>query len=277
MRMFLFACGILATAAGAAMVGFGISIKEFSLGNTLLTTGTVAIVGGLILVGIATAIQELQRIAEALAVRPPPRASRSLDAFEPAAPAALRAAPPPDPMPSPSIEPAKESAFAAPRMPFSLPPHDDEKADETSLSPRTAPTPEVAAAPERGNKGDVLSVSRLDLSFRPAPPREADAPKEFFDSLWPAPVRANVAADTPAAPEASSADAPPPQQEAEPAPAKEADPVEEAQAVTILKSGIIDEMAYTLYSDGSIEAEMPQGTMRFGSIADLRSYLEKSA
>jgi hypothetical protein len=276
MRMFLFACGILATAAGVAMAGFGISIKEFSLGNTLLTTGTVAIVGGLILVGIATAIQELQRIAEALAVRPPTPASRSL-AFEPAAPAASRAGPSPDRMPSPSIEPAKESAFAAPRMPFSLPPHDDEKADETSLSPRTAPTPEVAAAPERGNKGDVLSVSRLDLSFRPAPPREADAPKEFFDSLWPAPVRANVAAETPAAPEASPADAPPPQQEAEPAHAKEADPVEEAQAVTILKSGIIDEMAYTLYSDGSIEAEMPQGTMRFGSIADLRSYLEKSA
>jgi hypothetical protein len=47
--------------------------------------------------------------------------------------------------------------------------------------------------------------------------------------------------------------------------------------VSILKSGIIDGMAYTLYSDGSIEADMPQGTMRFASVIELRAYLEKSS
>jgi hypothetical protein len=45
--------------------------------------------------------------------------------------------------------------------------------------------------------------------------------------------------------------------------------------VSILKSGVVDGMAYTLYSDGSIEAELPQGTMRFGSIEDLRAHLER--
>jgi hypothetical protein len=50
----------------------------------------------------------------------------------------------------------------------------------------------------------------------------------------------------------------------------------EPQAVSILKSGVIDGMAYTLYSDGSIEAELPQGTIRFASITELRAYLEKS-
>jgi hypothetical protein len=44
-------------------------------------------------------------------------------------------------------------------------------------------------------------------------------------------------------------------------------------AVSILKSGVIDGMAYTLYSDGSIEAELPQGTMRFATIEELRVYL----
>ena len=37
-----------------------------------------------------------------------------------------------------------------------------------------------------------------------------------------------------------------------------------------------DGMAYTLYTDGSIEAELPQGTMRFSSIEDLRAHLENT-
>ncbi len=45
---------------------------------------------------------------------------------------------------------------------------------------------------------------------------------------------------------------------------------------TILKSGVIDGMAYTLYTDGSIEAQLPTGLMRFASIDDLRTYLERS-
>ncbi len=32
-----------------------------------------------------------------------------------------------------------------------------------------------------------------------------------------------------------------------------------------------------LYSDGSIEAQLPQGTLRFGSISALRSHIENSA
>lgn len=52
--------------------------------------------------------------------------------------------------------------------------------------------------------------------------------------------------------------------------------INEPRAIAILKSGVIDGMAYTLYTDGSIEAELPQGTMRFSSIDDLRAHLEKT-
>jgi hypothetical protein len=55
-----------------------------------------------------------------------------------------------------------------------------------------------------------------------------------------------------------------------------APPVAEPRPIAILKSGVIDGMAYTLYTDGSIEAELPQGTMRFGSIDELRAHLEKT-
>ena len=51
----------------------------------------------------------------------------------------------------------------------------------------------------------------------------------------------------------------------------------QSAAAAILKSGVVDGMGYTLYVDGSIEAELPQGTLRFASINELRSHLEKSA
>ena len=43
----------------------------------------------------------------------------------------------------------------------------------------------------------------------------------------------------------------------------------------ILKSGVIDGMPYTLYADGSIEAQLPQGMVKFASVDALRSHLEK--
>jgi len=43
----------------------------------------------------------------------------------------------------------------------------------------------------------------------------------------------------------------------------------------ILKSGVIDGMPYTLYADGSIEAQLPQGMVKFASVDALRTHLEK--
>jgi hypothetical protein len=40
---------------------------------------------------------------------------------------------------------------------------------------------------------------------------------------------------------------------------------------------VVEGMAYSLYSDGSIEAELPQGILRFGSIEALRDHIESSA
>ena len=58
-----------------------------------------------------------------------------------------------------------------------------------------------------------------------------------------------------------------------------APPVAPARAdtpqVTVLKSGVVDGMAYSLYSDGSIEAQMPEGMMRFASIDELRAHLDQ--
>ena len=49
------------------------------------------------------------------------------------------------------------------------------------------------------------------------------------------------------------------------------------RSAAILKSGVVDGMAYTLYADGSIEAKLPHGTVRFGSIAELRAHIESNS
>ena len=45
--------------------------------------------------------------------------------------------------------------------------------------------------------------------------------------------------------------------------------------MSVLKSGVVDGMAYSLYSDGSIEAHLPGGPVRFASIDALRDHLDK--
>jgi hypothetical protein len=63
-------------------------------------------------------------------------------------------------------------------------------------------------------------------------------------------------------------------QDRRPEPAALAEP---QGAAAILKSGVVDGMAYTLYADGSIEAKLPHGTVKFGSIAELRAHIESNS
>ncbi len=44
-------------------------------------------------------------------------------------------------------------------------------------------------------------------------------------------------------------------------------------ATTVYRSGVIDGMAYSLFMDGSIEAELPTGRVKFATIDELQQYL----
>ncbi len=101
----------------------------------------------------------------------------------------------------------------------------------------------------------------------------------MFESLWPKGVRSGQEAQAPAVeiPVASSSET---SQRPEPLPEPpRAGPVPQAAPtpLSILKSGVVDGMAYTLYSDGSIEAQLPQGILRFGSITELRNHIEQAS
>jgi hypothetical protein len=315
----LYGVGAFAVVAGAVMIGFGIPVNEFSFGNTLIVCGVTAFVGGLIVIGLAVVVAQLQRIAEALASRAPIRSSRPLDMFEsaPVQPAASSRLPfPPKPRSNagsreqhpeaPTHDIAADKAPAGSFAPTLQNPDEAPVAveDDVSLSPRhpmAAPMPaasdfEVEKTETRQEfrqeiRQETHDAPKFDAGWRPlmppAAPRQARTPETtYFDAMWPsAPDMAKAQDMKPAESDARLYE---PRFELPPrataaAPAKRAEPeapkprpASEPRAVAILKSGVVDGMGYTLYVDGSIEAELPQGTLRFASINELRSHLEKN-
>jgi hypothetical protein len=166
------------------------------------------------------------------------------------------------------------------------------EAEEVPLSPNGSsshqaaepvPAPKPATAAGRSGPGGVETVHepRLDFLFR-SRATQAGQP-ESFDALWPkrsarqregqpqVEETPNPAAETPTATEA------PPGEENSAVPVTTAAPIDEIPSVAILKSGVVDGMPYTLYADGSIEAQLPQGTVRFGSITELRAHIESNS
>ena len=77
MSLLLLVLGFLLAAAGAAAMGFGIPINELALGSTLITAGTTALVGGLLLVGLSAAVAELSGIVKNLKAGPVVRPARA--------------------------------------------------------------------------------------------------------------------------------------------------------------------------------------------------------
>ena len=116
---------------------------------------------------------------------------------------------------------------------------------------------------KRGNApAATRSAQRLRRNMRFGTPTERQkAPS--FDLLWPKRPR-----PVPSIPPASK--------QAVAASAAEEEGGTAAMPISVLKSGVVNGVAYTLYSDGSIEAQLPQGTLRFGSITELRNHIEQS-
>ena len=315
MSLFLLVLGAATAVAGLILVASGVILPEGTFGTEVVTPGTIAAVGGLLLVGIAIAVRQLQRIAQALAARPVPRpalpseAPAVLGSKSPSATVRLpfppktqqaNSGPPPLPSTATSTSASAEvAAFETPaaKFPAVAPLESAPVVEEADV----ALMPQTPAHAEEANRevkdGAVIGRGGNGATpFRPMPrvvakTRQSAAPDNArgaaFNAFWPAKSRGG--AQLASAEVAVSAPQPPPLPVSElppaPAPVSEAIPaarpvsVEPAAAapISILKSGVVEGMAYTLYSDGSIEAELPQGTLRFGSIAALRNHIESGA
>jgi hypothetical protein len=124
----------------------------------------------------------------------------------------------------------------------------------------------------QARSGEALPPDLLSSDLRPratVPPVETAEPRPApFEDPWPKAERAKAGEISP--PWRSSR-MPPTLAEANGGLARPEDRPE----VMVLKSGVVDGMAYSLYSDGSIEAQMPEGMMRFASIDELRAHLDQ--
>ncbi len=282
MYAFLLVLGSVIAAAGLALVASGISFQEHTFDLGSVTPGTVAIIGGLILIGLAMVVRALLRVEQALMARATPRAPRAGEALG-AVIASGQAAIPFPPKPAAAPRPQPETTLTQPQVTAAarIESAPMVEGSEVSLLPQAPVRPDEeksdidpAVAVRLNGAAHGKGAPAVAVSGRPMrkPQPQPQQPKgSVFDSLWPKAQMAPVAAPAPVLQRAEAGEpAAPAQQQAAP-------PQAAAASVSILKSGVVEGMAYTLYSDGSIEAQLPGGTLRFGSITELRNHIEQSA
>jgi hypothetical protein len=272
--------------AGLLAIGYGFTIKEFSTGNTLILSGVIGVCAGVIMFALWVAVRELKIIARRLGGGEP-EARREMSVRPVLPPGASPLAPPLDRSPAFDDQPGFEATGAVP------PPWQDAAASldhphGDPPEPGPADTGPPAVRPKRNLMfsstsrkereraqarasepfpPDLLSADIRPNLSTPPPAESAEPPPASFDDAWPKPDRARPG-DVPSQRRSGRT---PSTFEANGAPAGD----ESRSAVTVLKSGVVDGMAYSLYSDGSIEAQMPEGMMRFASIDELRAHLDQ--
>src|SRR6266403_201328 len=265
MMVVLLIGGIGVLLAGLLTVGLGIQM-DLSFGNTLILSGTVAACAGAIMLSLWAVVRELKKIAVRLGLSVPagtraapgaPRDqapekgdfsfSRDLPSVEEVDHAEL---------PAPSTAPWQE---AAPRDRGPSAPEPVEAAP--AVKPRRNLLFSSSSRKERERaQGRMADPSAADLDSAPSS-ELSEAPPPLFDDAWPKSERSKVdlppqrrgGRESSALAEANAGAA-----------GTTAAPNQDQPQVTVLKSGVVDGMAYSLYSDGSIEAQMPEGMMRFG-------------
>jgi hypothetical protein len=287
----LLVAGIGFVLAGLLGIVFGLPVKEFSFGNTLILAGAVTTCTGMILLGLWTVVRELRAVAERL---------ESGEAVMP------RAGLPADVNPAPR-EPENDvfpfgrdqprRADPADAEPATLPPWHEETATRDRARNDSPPLPGLPAEPAAKPRRNLLFSSTSRKERERAELRVTDP--SLVDPRS-SPAGGSTTAKSSEPPAASedpwphreggrTLDAPPPRRSGRtpstftevnagatgadrPPPAARS---EDSSAVSVLKSGVVDGMAYSLYSDGSIEAQMPEGLMRFASIDELRAHLDQ--
>lgn len=326
--------GTVVLCIGLLTVVFGIPIKEFSFGNTMILAGAVVSCTGLVLIGLYFVGREFRNLARRLETGLPapvmlprePAAELEAPAIRPARAAVPE--PPAAPRPMPPRSPVREERTAREerlgredtlftRDQPSDRDRDDFAADDShdpgrapsepaawdehpitrnrNLGASSEPFDPPAEPTPRQRRNIMFSSSRRDKN-RELSPRDTSSPDEGqhqssgedtqrgdaetnapspFESAWPQSGRPRQESSlfpngrTPPPPAADD-------EQETPEPVRERFPRRaDASSVTIVKSGVVDSMAYSLYSDGSIEAQMPEGMVRFASIDELRAHLDQ--
>ncbi len=289
MYLFLLVFGGLLAAAGVVLAGSGVSLRDGTFDAAILTPGIVAAAGGLLLIGLGAGLRALQRIERTLASRPMPRVLAATESLAAADSAETPGEPTRIPF-APKESHETQSGAAAPDILAGLLPEGASGADKRSPS---IPAIAIAAihdanaetnAQRSGKNGNGAAGTRVGLPLSANLRRGSAGERQSesaLEALWPKGPRPSRAVEAASVPVPQSTGVTPIQSQQSASASNTAlasnNPDRTTAAVSVLKSGLVNGMSYTLYSDGSIEAQLPEGTLRFGSITELRNHIEQSA
>lgn len=306
----LLIAGTVVFCAGVLTVVWGVPIKDFSFGNTLILVGATVACTGLLLIGLSYVVRELKNLGRLLEAGASPDKMRGeVSALAPrldvplstAAPELPKVTRPTPARPTPSggflfprdeprdrkvadeetrAEPAEDKADDEPASPpwredaltrrsstlFPKPEEPAEAAEASTERPRrnflfaSRRRPSTSDTPQEGEE-TTSAAEELPALDAAREVTDRAEPAHRFDTAWPSTERAR--SDSGMSRSNGAGRFSTPRRNEEPA----------APAVTVVKSGVVDAMEYKLYSDGSIEAQMPEGMVRFESIDALRAHL----
>jgi hypothetical protein len=241
MYQFIIVLGILLALVGVGAIAAGAPswALGLGLGSSLIQSGSIGLVGGFLLVGIGFVLRALRDL------------SNRIDMVSSATVASRPAAPPPAGRPV-----AKREPLPSRREPPLVSQRDDpddevfaEEADEGAFEerPRGRTWPPATdtrpPAETRANERARSPAVEPRLNERPRAPAPARTPSSDVGRSPQDGRRSRAGSD---------------------------------DSTTVVRSGIIHGMAYTLYADGSIEAELPIGTVRFASIEELQDHVSRT-
>ena len=246
MPVVLMVLSLLTITVGIVAIAWGIFNQTFD-NNALIVGGTISAATGLGLFGCAALLEQLRRISESVEegagglrhlpefVNVTPMTTRRTAVGPPAVPTRAR-------KPSSIAEqPRMPAPLATEQLPLSSPPHDQMATTDASFV-RRAITPSRFEQPRPAKQPGTVSSSDASMSGTAKRESARDRPQPPIRPL-------DIKAD-----EWHGGG------EREPA---------------ILKSGVIEGRPYTLYADGSIVVDLPQGQMKFASAEALRLHIEK--
>jgi hypothetical protein len=285
----------VAVAAGVFAFGLGVPIRETWFGASLLMAGSVAITGGFVLVGLAAVVSQLRQVAQGFKaplsgmprpVRPLERKDERFEGDERWAqsrlnmPLALGVGTPDvvrrrydatetkegqrKSRPEEWLQHAQGEIESPSRHVEAVPPPIEYDPSDIARPSNSWPRPAIPLQPDPS-----------DTPIRRTPAASPASPQDIFATIWSSlhrslaeGERTDVSPDTRQRP----ADSKLPPLTPEPAACASARP---AEPRPILRAGVIDQTAYTLFVDGSVETQLPEGVKRFTSIDAFLGYLEK--
>jgi len=289
MPQILMAVGAILALAGVGSIAAGAPdwVAGLSLGATLIQSGTIAFVGGIILIALGLVLHALQDLLHRLEgfsagipVRPAvPALPREERPGAPPARPVQGGDAPPRPREATMMQPAEDVARVrrerAPEQAGDEPrPRPVTYAGEEPARPRREAQPGGERPRPRTLEQASEELARIRSELPQAGRNGAPRTRREGPPPLPQPLPSDDRRRAKPPAEESGGDYVPRFRPVDPAPPSA--PSRGAPADTVVRSGVIGGMAYTLYADGSIEAELSMGTVRFNSISELQEHVNRT-